>query len=243
MPPCAGASVGARRRAEKAFLGAWEASRPRKRPRHLGADEIQRGKGQKYWTVLSDLVHGEVIGLAQDRTEDALKSLLLGQLDARQRSAVEAVCTDMHHPYVKAVTEVLPHAAVVFDKFHVLQHAANALDKVRRQEFFRTGPVMRQYGRGKRWLLLHRWRDVRGSKRRELQELFAANRRLFKAYVLARTARFLVDVQDASWGRLLPRGLAARLEVAAPPRDEQAGRVPGTPLRQVHRSCWLHLNR
>ena len=149
-------SWGKARRAEKAFLGAWEAGRPKRRPRHLGADEIQRGKGQKYWTVLSDLVHGEVIGLARDRTEDALKSLLLGQLDARQRSAVEAVCTDMHHPYVKAVTEVLPHAAVVFDKFHVLQHAANALDEVRRQEFFRAGPVMRQYGRGKRWLLLHR---------------------------------------------------------------------------------------
>jgi hypothetical protein len=37
---------------------------------------------------------------------------------------------------------------------------------------------------GKRWLLLRRWKTVRGSKRAELQALFAANRRLFKAYVL-----------------------------------------------------------
>ena len=43
---------------------------------------------------------------------------------------------------------------------------------------------MRAYGRGKRWLLLRRWKTVRGSKRGELQRLFAANRRLFKAYVL-----------------------------------------------------------
>ena len=64
------------------------------------------------------------------------------------------------------------------------QHAASALDEVRRQEFFRAGPVMRRFGRGKRWLLLRRWKTVRGSKRRELQALFAANRRLFKAYVL-----------------------------------------------------------
>ena len=198
-------SWGKARRAEKAFLGAWEASRPRRRPRHLGADEIQRGKGQKYWTVLSDLVHGEVMGLAQDRTEDALKSLLLGRLDARQRAAVEAVCTDMHRPYLNAIREVLPQAAVVFDKFHVLQHAANALDEVRRQEFFRAGPVMRQYGRGKRWLLLHRWRDVRGSKRRELQELFSANHRLFKAYVLREQLDFL-------WTYKTRRGLAHFLE-------------------------------
>ena len=39
-------------------------------------------------------------------------------------------------------------------------------------------------GRGKRWLLLRRWKMVRGSKRAELQALFAANRRLFKAHVL-----------------------------------------------------------
>ena len=121
--------------------------------------------------MLSDLVHGEVIGQARDRTEDALKSLLRDRLDGHQRAAVEAVCTDMHRPYVNAVAEVLPQAAVVFDKFHVLQHASDAIDEVRRQEFFRAGPVMRKFGRGKRWLLLHRWRNVRGSKRRELQEL------------------------------------------------------------------------
>jgi transposase len=72
----------------------------------------------------------------------------------------------------------------VLDKFHVLQHAAAALDEVRRQEFFRAGAVMRRFGRGKRWLLLRRWNTVRGSKRQELRALFAANRRLFKAYVL-----------------------------------------------------------
>jgi transposase len=106
------------------------------------------------------------------------------QIDARQRAAVEAVCTDMHRPYVNVVGDALPEAEVVFDKFHVLQHASAALDEVRRQEFFRAGAVMREHGRGKRWLLLRRWKTVRGSKRAELQTLFAANRRLFKAYVL-----------------------------------------------------------
>jgi transposase len=40
---------------------------------------------------------------------------------------------------------------------------------------------MREHGRGQRWLLLRRWKTVRGSKRAELQTLFAANRRWFKA--------------------------------------------------------------
>lgn len=157
---------------------------PKQRPRYLGADEIQRGKGQHYWTVLSDLVHGEVIGLARDRTQESLSGLLKQELDNRQRAAVKAVCIDMHQPYMNAVGEVLPKAEVVFDKFHVLQHASAALDEVRRQEFFRAGDVMREYGRGKRWLLLRRWKTIRGSKREELQALFAVNRRLFKAYLL-----------------------------------------------------------
>lgn len=177
-------SWGKARRAERAFLERWDASRPKRRPRHLGADEIQRGKGYRFWTVLSDLVRGEVWGLARDRTAASLAGLLTNCLDARQRAAVQAVCTDMHQPYLNAVAEILPKAEVVFDKFHVLQHASAALDEVRRQEFFRAGVVMRALGRGKRWLLLRRWRTVRGSKRRELQKLFAANRRLFKAYVL-----------------------------------------------------------
>ncbi len=179
-----GVSWSKARRAERAFLAAWDAGRPKRRPPHLGADEIQRGKGQRFWTVLSDLVHGEVLGLARDRSEASLTTLLTSRLDARQRAAVEAVCIDMHRPYRNAIAAVLPRAAVVFDKFHVLQHAATALDEVRRQEFFRAGAIMRAYGRGKRWLLLRRWKTVRGSKRRELEQLFAANRRLFKAYVL-----------------------------------------------------------
>jgi transposase len=172
------------RRAEKAFLTEWDSTRPKRRPRHLGADEIHRGKAQKFYTVLSDLVHSEVIGLAPDRTEDSLAGLLTTCLDARQRAAVTAVCTDMHQPYANAVTRILPKGVVVYDKFHTLQHASKALDEVRRRDFFRAGARMRAYGRGKRWLLLRRWKTVRGSKRHELQQLFAVNRRLFKAYVL-----------------------------------------------------------
>jgi transposase len=179
-----GVSWSKARRAEKVLLREWDETRPRRRPRHLGADVIHRGKAQKFYTVLSDLVHGEVLALARDRTEASLTGLLTTCLDRRQRAAVEAVCTDMHQPYLNAVVTVLTDAEIVFDKFHVLQHASAALDEVRRQEFFRAGPVMRGHGRGKRWLLLRRWKTVRGSKRQELQQLFAANRRLFKAYVL-----------------------------------------------------------
>jgi hypothetical protein len=34
----------------------------------------------------------------------------------RDGAAVEAVCTDMHRPYLNAVGEVLGHAAIVFGR-------------------------------------------------------------------------------------------------------------------------------
>jgi hypothetical protein len=75
-PPLSHAAVGhavswgRARRAEHAFLAAWDRARPNRRPGHLGVDEIQRSKGLHLWTVLSDLVRGEVIRLQKDRSED-----------------------------------------------------------------------------------------------------------------------------------------------------------------------------
>jgi len=138
-----GVSWGKARRAENAFLAEWDRTRVKRQPRHIGLDEIQRGKGQRFWTVLSDVVHGEVIGLRQDRSEAAAMALLAEDLTGRQRSAITAVCTDMHRPYLNAVGTALQNAEIVFDKFHVLQHASAALDEVRRQECFRAGAVMR----------------------------------------------------------------------------------------------------
>lgn len=195
-----GVSWGAARRAECAFLRRWDQQRPTRRPRYIGLDEIHRGKGQQFWTVLSDIVHGEVIGLHRDRSEPSATTLLTETLTPAQRGRIEAVCTDMWRPYLAAVRTVLPKADVVFDKFHVLQHASAALDDVRRQEFFRAGAVMREIGRGKRWLLLRRWKTVRGSKRRELEALFTANRRLFKAYVLR-------EQLDRLWTYKTPQGV------------------------------------
>jgi transposase len=134
--------------------------------------------------VLSDLVHGEVIGLAKDRSEHSLAELVTTSLDARQRAAVKAVCTDVHQPCINAVARELSKASIVFRQ---IPRSAARVGGARRGAtagILWAGAVMRAFGRGKRWLLLRRWKTVRGSKRSELQQLFAANHRLFKAYVL-----------------------------------------------------------
>ena len=94
-----GVSWGTARRAETAFLAEWDRTRLNRRACHIGLDEIPRGKGQQFWTVLSDVVHGEVIGLRTDRSEISATALLMEDLTARQRAAITAVCTDMHRRF------------------------------------------------------------------------------------------------------------------------------------------------
>jgi len=55
---------------------------------------------------------------------------------------------------------------------------------VRRAEFFRKGGRLRELVKGKRWLLLSRWVNLTVSKRQELNQLFALNRKVFKACLL-----------------------------------------------------------
>jgi len=83
-----------------------------------------------------------------------------------------------------SLREHLPHARLVYDKFHVRRHASEAVDETRRAEFFRHGAEARGLIRGKRWLLLRRWANLDGEQRQTLRNLFTLNRRLAKASLL-----------------------------------------------------------
>jgi transposase len=78
----------------------------------------------------------------------------------------------------------VPECKIVFDKFHVMQHANAAVDEVRRAEFFRKGVRSRAIVKGKRWLLLSRWMNLTSPKKQMLNELFSLNRKMMKAYLL-----------------------------------------------------------
>ena len=171
------------RRIDKRSLEAWSRNRRRRPLRQLGVDEIFWRKGQCL-TVTSDLEAGEPIWAAPERKKESLDRFFIERLPSRRRRTVQAVCVDMWKPYLQSLKEHLPRAAIVFDKFHVMKHVNAAVDETRRAEFFRQGGALRALIRGKRWLLLTRWKNLSRTKRGILNEAFAWNRRLFKAYYL-----------------------------------------------------------
>ena len=77
-----------------------------------------------------------------------------------------------------------PNARIVYDKFHVMRHLGEALDKVRKQEYRRLSDERRRFIKGQKYTLLSRWENLNQKGRDALNLLFRANRRLYKAYLL-----------------------------------------------------------
>lgn len=169
---------------DQRYLERWAKSRKKPVLRQMGVDEIYLGKTQKFLTVVSNLETGEPLWFGQERKEETLDEFFRKELSALQRGRIMAACVDMWKPFTVSILKWAPQCRIVFDKFHVMQHANKAVDEVRRAEFFRKGGRLRGLVKGKRWLLLTRWVNLDDKKRQLLNELFRLNRRMMKAYLL-----------------------------------------------------------
>jgi transposase len=101
---------------------------------HLSIDEKSFKKGHHYVTVLSHPDSGCVIDVEEDRTKEACKKLLSKSLTEKQLEGVSAITMDMWQAYLQTAQEILPNAAIVHDRFHLVKYLNEAIDKVRRRE-------------------------------------------------------------------------------------------------------------
>ena len=207
------------------YLKRWAASRRKPALRQMGIDEIYLGKKQKFLTVVSNLQTGEPLWFGRERKQETLDEFLGQHLSAFQRRVVQAACVDMWEPFRQSLEQWVPQCQIIYDKFHILQHASKAVDEVRRAEFFRKGGAARDIVRGKRWLLLSSWVNLDRSKKRQLNQLFALNRRVMKAYLLKESLAGLWDfiyegamlrylqswIDQLRWQRLAPMEKLANL--------------------------------
>jgi transposase len=166
------------------YLKRWAAARRKPALRQMGVDEIHLGKKQKFLTVVCNLETGEPVWFGRERKKETLDEFFEQQLSGFQRSAIRAACVDMWEPFRQSIQQWAPQCKIIYDKFHIMQHANQAVDEVRRAEFFRKGGAAREVVKGKRWLLLSRWVHLNTHKKRQLNALFALNRRVMKAYLL-----------------------------------------------------------
>ncbi len=63
---------------------------------------------------------------------------------------------DMWKPFRNATAAAAPQAAILFDKFHIMRHLGEALDKVRKAEYARLSGKDRRFIKGQKYTLLSR---------------------------------------------------------------------------------------
>jgi len=160
------------------------AARQFKKPlRVIGVDEVSYGRGKrKYLTIVWDHTRARVVWIGEGRERDTLDAFF-AKLGPRRSRRLRVVTMDMWQGYIGSVQAHAPLAEIVFDRFHIERYLTQAVEEVRRQEFFRRGGIYRDAVRGKKWLLLTKFRRLRRGKRLELNALLRMNHRLFKAWL------------------------------------------------------------
>ena len=122
--------------------------------RRVALDETSRAKGQEYVTLFADADPDPTrrleILVAEGKeamTAEAFAANLRAH-HGRPRE-IDSVSIDMSPASIRGVIDDLPNAKITFDKFHVIAHASEAIDKMRRLEQ-KLDPSLK----GLRWVLL-----------------------------------------------------------------------------------------
>ncbi len=101
----------------------------------VGVDEMSVRKGHEYISVFADLVKKRVLFATEGKDQETwLKFVEALEKHNGHRHALTQVSMDMSPAYQRGVADNCRNAQVVFDKFHVIKNANEAVDKVRRAE-------------------------------------------------------------------------------------------------------------
>ena len=153
-------------------------------PKAIGIDEISIRKGHTYRIVVSDLIRHRPIWFGGEDRSEASMEQFYEWLGERKSHGIRLAVMDRWKPFRNVTARRAPQAAILFDKFHVMRHLNDALDKVRKAEYARLQGKDRRYIKGQKYVLLTSQENLSTDGRKALKTLLAANKRLNTAYLL-----------------------------------------------------------
>ncbi len=178
------------------------ARREHRVPEHLGLDEKSIGKDLRFATIATDIKAGAVIDVAEGRTKESVYRTL-GAYSLDELATVEAVAIDMSGTYISAVSSCIEGAdkKVVFDRFHVVQHMTNAVDKVRRGENHQLRKEGDDRLVGSRYVWLYGRENVPEKYEASFGDLRDANLKTARAWAIKEQLRDLWDQPTLEAGK------------------------------------------
>jgi transposase len=170
-------------------------------PKVIGIDEVSIRKGHTYRIVVSDLIRRRPIWFGgKDRSEASMDEFFKW-LGAKKSAGIRLAVMDMWKPFRNSTQRHAPQASILFDKFHVVRHLGDALDKVRKAEYARLSGNDRRFIKGQKYTLLTNRENLTLEGKRSLKLLLAANKRLNTAYLLKESFGQLWSYNREAWAR------------------------------------------
>ncbi len=186
---------------EKEYMQEQLRRNPVAAPRAIGIDEISLRKGHTYRIVVSDLERRRPIWYGgEDRSEESM-NMFYEWLGAKKAKKIKLAVMDMWKAFEKSTNKNIPDTAILYDKFHVIRHLGDALDKVRKMEYARLSGNDRSYIKGQKYTLLSNRENLTLDGKKSLKKLLKANKRLNAAYLLKESFGQLWSYQTDGWAR------------------------------------------
>lgn len=144
----------------------------------LALDETSRKKGHNYFSILSNLDTGRVLEITEGKKAETVEKLAKSfEKHHGKRENIEEVTIDFSPSFTAGVIKSFPNASIVYDHFHLMQMANNALDKIRRSESKANKTLKKS-----RYLWLKRPENLSEEKKQRLELLKMENKVLAEAY-------------------------------------------------------------
>jgi len=157
----------------------------------VAIDETSYRRGHSYLTLVADADARKVVFVSKGRGADNIAGFVQ-HLRAHSGAPdnIAAACIDMSPAFIKGVTDHLLKATITFDKFHVVAHASQAVDEMRRTEQ-RTDPALK----GLRWALLKDKSKLSPDQARDLDRLVVkfTTKRTARAWLYREQLRDILD--------------------------------------------------
>jgi len=170
-------------------------------PKVIGIDEISIRKGHTYRIVVSDLIRTRPIWFGGMDRSEASMDLFYEWLGPSKTKHIRLAVMDMWKAFEKSTHKNAPQAAILYDKFHIIRHLGDALDRVRKSEYARLSGEDRKFIKGQKFNLLSHRENLSVSGRQGLKTLLDANKRLQTAYILKEQFGQLWDYTSEAWAR------------------------------------------
>lgn len=178
-------------------------------PRHIGIDELELGKKQ-FRAIFIDLDDSWPFEMLRNRSLGSVQNFFMRIPNRRD---VETVTMDMWWQYRTAVRRTMPQAAIVADRWHMVDKANAAMDEARRRYQRNLEPEVRTALKAVNGIFLKRPSDLSASETLDLDGWLANSPKLYEAYEAKEALLNIWDLHDraaakaalAAWRASIPK--------------------------------------